>query len=336
MGIHNHNFSESFYCLVAQLVDVSLLPLLKMKSPIKKKAKYSDDSLLKNTASKGKALKFAIDGNIAAGKSTLIDAIERIRPEWNVVQEPVARWTSVKKNGDEITASQQNGGNLLKMFYDDKHRWSYTFQSYALFSKLRLHAKPFLKEKATDFTGDQINIFERSYYSDRYIFAENCYEQGFMVDTEWNIYKEWCDYLVESLGGYDLAGLIYLRASPEVCVERGQKRGRPEEKDIPIEYIKSLHRKHDSLLLERDIKVNTHFDNMPILVLDCDEDIAEVGVQSKHIDLVEEFIHGCTLKQKSLESHHTSSGCKSNIFSEKTNLTSTGNTDESCGSDVEF
>ena len=148
-------------------------------------------------------LKFAIDGNIAAGKSTLIEAIARVRPDWTVVPEPVSKWTSVKKKGiqigSDLTVEQQNGGNLLKMFYADQKRWAYTFQSYALFSKLRLHSRP---------VGDAgevapVQIFERSYYSDRYIFAENCFEQGSMLETEWNIYKEWCDYLVESMGEWN-------------------------------------------------------------------------------------------------------------------------------------
>jgi len=291
--------------------------ILAMSSPIKKRPRVC-------IPPRSRPVKFAIDGNIAAGKSTLIDALNRTRPEWNVVQEPVAKWTNVASNGD-VTSSQQNGGNLLKMFYDDKHRWSYTFQSYALFSKLRHHAKPVefsLKNTCP------VSVFERSYYSDRYIFAENCFEQGFMGETEWNIYKEWCDYLVESLGGYDLDGLIYLRASPEVCVQRRVKRGRPEEKGIPLDYIESLHEKHESLFLRREVPVNEKFKKLPILVIDCDEDVADPLVMQKNLSLVENFVASFTKK-----------GNKSESTSSKAvrTLDSIGNSEESgSGSDLEL
>lgn len=272
---------------------------------------------------RSKAFKFAIDGNIAAGKSTLIDQLKRARPEWNVVQEPVAKWTNVASDGDTLTASQQNGGNLLKMFYDDKNRWSYTFQSYALFSKLRLHSKPV--EIASQSSDAVVNIYERSYYSDRYIFAENCYEQGFMEDTEWNIYKEWCDYLVESLGGCDLDGLIYLRASPETCVSRRMRRGRPEEKDIPMEYIRSLHEKHESIFYYRDVQVNEKFKNLPVLVIDCDEDDSDANVINKNLTLVETFVAKFTKTDQSSQSNGTKT------------IDSIGNSEESgSGSDLEL
>lgn len=275
--------------------------------------------------SRKKHFKFAIDGNIAAGKSTLIDALNKSRPEWNVFQEPVAKWTNVASS-ESLTTSQQNGGNLLKMFYDDKQRWSYTFQSYALFSKLRLHSKPIASSLSDCGT---VSFYERSYYSDRYIFAENCFEQGFMVETEWNIYKEWCNYLVKSLGGDDLDGLVYLRASPQVCVNRRMKRGRPEEKGIPMEYIQSLHNKHESLFYDRCVKVNESFSKLPILVVDCDEAVISTMVMEANIAKIEQFVSKIAFTEEAdlLNDSNASKGP----------LDSTGNSEESgSGSDLEL
>lgn len=255
----------------------------------------------------------------------MIDALNKSRPEWNVFQEPVAKWTNVASS-DFLTTSQQNGGNLLKMFYDDKQRWSYTFQTYALFSKLRLHSKPIIPTLNNCGT---ISFYERSYYSDRYIFAENCFEQGFMVETEWSIYKEWCNYLVKSLGGDELDGLVYLRASPQICVSRRMKRGRPEERGIPMEYIQSLHDKHESLFYDRSVKVNETFSKLPILVIDCDKEVTSQLMLEKNVAAVENFVTkiAFTEEEDLLNDSNASKG----------SLDSTGCSEESgSGSDLEL
>ena len=82
-----------------------------------------------------RVLKIAVEGNIATGKSSFIDLLDHAKQEWAVVPEPVAKWTNVSTSCDQhsFTSSQQQGGNLLKLFYDDINRWAYTFQSYVLF-----------------------------------------------------------------------------------------------------------------------------------------------------------------------------------------------------------
>ena len=52
------------------------------------------------------------------------------------------------------------GGNLLELFYNDPKRWSYTFQSYALLSRMRLQREPFGADC-------QARLSERSIHSDR-------------------------------------------------------------------------------------------------------------------------------------------------------------------------
>ena len=84
-----------------------------------------------------RVLKIAVEGNIATGKSSFIHLLDHAKQEWAVIPEPVAKWTNVStscdQHNDDITSSQQHGGNLLKLFYDDINRWAYTFQSYVLF-----------------------------------------------------------------------------------------------------------------------------------------------------------------------------------------------------------
>ena len=65
-------------------------------------------------------MKIYIEGNIASGKSTLIDYLQTKTSKllMQVIPEPVEQW---KATVDE------NGKNILSYFYDDLSRWSYLF-----------------------------------------------------------------------------------------------------------------------------------------------------------------------------------------------------------------
>ena len=49
-------------------------------------------------------------------------------------------------------------------------------------------------------------------------------------------------------------GFIYLRATPETCLHRLQKRARGEELDIDIKYLLLLHEKHEQWLMGNRIR----------------------------------------------------------------------------------
>ena len=68
----------------------------------------------------------SIEGNIGAGKSTVLNVLKQKHPDWVFIDEPVDTWTALK-NAD--------GTNLLEHFYQDQVRWAYTFQNCALLSR---------------------------------------------------------------------------------------------------------------------------------------------------------------------------------------------------------
>lgn len=58
--------------------------------------------------------------------------------------------------------------------------------------------------------------------------------------------------------------IIYLRCTPEKCYERLKQRKRSEESEVPLEYLKMIHDKHESW-----------FDTYPsknVLIIDTTED----------------------------------------------------------------
>lgn len=190
---------------------------------------------------------FFIEGNIGSGKSTFL---AKLKEKYNVIMEPVDTWTSMKNT---------DGKNLLEEFYTDQKRYAYTFQSIAF----RTRVKSLIESKI-----DGINLAERSIYSDRNIFAQTCYENGNMNQIEFDDYTNWFTWLEES---FDIkpSGYIYLRADPDISYSRISKRSRSGEETIPLDYLKSLHEKHDNWLLNEKnvlvLDVNQDFENDPVV-----------------------------------------------------------------------
>ena len=79
---------------------------------------------------------------------------------------------------------------------------------------------------------------------------------------------------------------IYLKASPEKCLERIYKRQRSEERNVPFEYIEKLYTKHEDWLIKK-IDLIENISKVPVLVLDCEQDFQqEESVQIKMAQLV--------------------------------------------------
>lgn len=189
-----------------------------------------------------------IEGNIGAGKSTFLRLLANaldVQP----VFERHDKWQDV------------GGGNLLDHFYQDTQRWGYTFQTYAFVSRV------VEQEKFLALADPKPLVLERSVYSDRYCFAKNAYEMGLMSGLEWDLYKNWFSWLVES---YTVrpTGFIYLQAEPEICFKRMQTRGRHEEKTVGLDYLQRLHDKHEQWLLQKQ-EIAPYLRDLPVLVLDC-------------------------------------------------------------------
>ncbi|XP_039273653.2 deoxycytidine kinase 2-like isoform X2 [Styela clava] len=255
-----------------------------------------------------KGKKIAIEGNIATGKSTFIKMLQNESEEWSVVPEPVARWTNISTGDDEPTMSQKTGGNILGLFYQDPKRWAYTFESYTFVSRMKDSFNPLSgKQSALN----PVQFYERSVYSSRYIFALNCYESGVMSETEWNIYQDWSSYLLRSLGELKLDGIIYLRANPEVCYSRMQKRGRDEEKTVSLDYLKCLHEKHEAWLHRNEVQMDPTLIGVPILTLDCNEEFVEDAERQRAmLDKVIKFVGADdSLDDSGVDSNNVSTSC---------------------------
>jgi deoxyadenosine/deoxycytidine kinase len=83
---------------------------------------------------------------------------------------------------------------------------------------------------------EQISPFrfsERSIWTDRFVFGKMCLEDNKMNSIESSCYKFWFEWLEEKFKPKP-DGIIYIKCSPEKCLERISQRGRNEENKIPI------------------------------------------------------------------------------------------------------
>lgn len=187
---------------------------------------------------------YIIEGNIGSGKSTLLDLLSKT-PNTEVIPEPVHMWTDIKDN---------NNTNLLQHFYSDMNRYSYMFQTMVF--KTRLESLEPKQKKLFRFS-------ERSIWTDRYVFGKMCLEDEKMNSIESNCYKYWFTWLEEKFKPTP-DGIIYVKCSPEKCLERINIRGRSEENNISLDYLNKLNTYHEEWL--------QNWKETPVLIIDNEED----------------------------------------------------------------
>ena len=132
-------------------------------------------------------VKLAVEGNIAAGKSTFLKLMSK---EGNVkmCQEPIMDWTNIKLDKEVDDENAEN--NLLAKFYEDPKSWALTFQNYALFSRVKNQPK-------LDIDDEGVYLCERSVYSDRLVFGKNGLKTGIMTPLEYSLYCKWHSFLTD-------------------------------------------------------------------------------------------------------------------------------------------
>jgi deoxyadenosine/deoxycytidine kinase len=202
----------------------------------------------------------SIEGNIASGKSTLVNKLNSLFIEkslsFKVYPEPINEW--------------QNFGprniNVLNQMYHQPTRFSYLFQNLALTSKVN-QLFPSIKIR------DNI-IAERSIMSQLKVFVPLLHDKGMITDEE----NEMIKYQMESVHDHlqmtpDM--YIYLRVSPITCMSRLLIRGRPEENKVNMEYLNQLHRYHENWMSEEKVKT-VIIDQTEMETLDLNKIIREI------------------------------------------------------------
>ena len=176
-----------------------------------------------------------IEGNIGSGKSTTLEELKNhYKGNKNVVfaPEPVSEWEKIK---------DKNGVTMLEKFYSNQLKYAFGFQMMKYLSRLKI-LRATLRENVNK---PIIIITEHSLYTDKYIFAKMLYDQGKIEDVDYQIYLNWFDEFAQD---FPIHYCIYIKANPEICHQRIQKRGRVGEDVIPLEYLTSCHEYHEEYI----------------------------------------------------------------------------------------
>ena len=206
----------------------------------------------------------SLDGNIGAGKSTLLAEIRNKLHDVHIVDEPVGQWTALKN---------AEGKNLLELFYEDKKRWSYTFQNCAILTRLK-NIQDAVENLDATMKSPQVIITERSVLTDKHVFAEMLYDAGDIDPLEWELYESWFNIFGKK---HPVKAIIYVSTSSSTSKDRIEFRKRQGEDRIGIDYLDALDRQHHKWIQ------NT---NIPVLTIST-----EIGVSvEENIEKIKEFI----------------------------------------------
>ncbi|ETO23718.1 deoxycytidine kinase [Reticulomyxa filosa] len=234
---------------------------------------------------------FAIEGIIAAGKSTLLRTWKRhtsFKNTW-IVPEPISAWKDVRNfdsflpwNGrllehDELfdaSIQESHEFNLLAAMYEKGSRWCYTFQQNKTFFKTSkknvkktwaLQTQVISMQNAIDQIQKHQNkdethvvLVERSIYSN-YIFASIMRDNGDLDAKEWHMYRHNFHYFWQQFPRYD--GILFLNTDVETAMNRLHVRQRSGEvTGVPKEYQEKLLDRHSILFNDCE-----RYGHMPVL-----------------------------------------------------------------------
>ncbi len=71
------------------------------------------------------------------------------------------------------------------------------------------------------------------------------------------MYCDWHQFLLETFPEVHLDAIVYLRAEPAVSYARMGTRARDEESGVALDYLESIHDRHESWLVQQTTRCAT-------------------------------------------------------------------------------
>ena len=193
---------------------------------------------------------YALEGNIGAGKTTILKIIGKHFKDVVFVEEPVSEWQNL------------GGMNLLDSFYTDPKRWGFSFEFYSMLTKI----KTLLNAANSD---KPIIIIERNILSNK-VFMDISAELEKLDKMEYRMLKNTYEFYLQHVYPR-LDGIIYLDTPVDECIRRITKRNRGEECGIEKSYLELLKKKFDEMANPSTMTV-IRIDGM----YDCERDSSSV------------------------------------------------------------
>ena len=186
----------------------------------------------------------AIEGPIGVGKSSLAKILAQ-KYDSRLVKEEVA------------------GNPFLERFYENPRKFAFQTQLFFLLSRYRQQ-----RELA------QGDLFEGGLVCDYILAKDKIFALINLEDDEISLYESIYKLLVSTLPKPDL--VIYLQARPEVLLSRVRKRGIAYERNISLDYLRTLSDAYNEYFF--------HYNETPLLVVNTSEiDFVESPRDLEHL-----------------------------------------------------
>ncbi|MEQ6125171.1 2-amino-4-hydroxy-6-hydroxymethyldihydropteridine diphosphokinase [Pseudotenacibaculum sp. MALMAid0570] len=176
----------------------------------------------------------AIEGNIGAGKTSLVNMMS---DEFNA----------------KVVLERFADNPFLPKFYEDKERYAFPLEM------------SFLADRYQQLSDDlaQFDLFKNFIVSDYYIFKSLIFAQVTLQKEEYALYRKMFDIMYKEITKPDL--YIYLYQNTDRLLENIKKRGREYEQNIEAEYLQKIHDGYANF-----IKTEQHLNTLIIDVSELD------------------------------------------------------------------
>ena len=186
----------------------------------------------------------AIEGPIGVGKSSLAQIL-------------------AQKYASRLVKEEVAGNPFLERFYENPRKFAFQTQLFFLLSRYRQQ-----RELA------QGDLFEGGLVCDYILAKDKIFALINLEDDEISLYESIYKLLVSTLPKPDL--VIYLQARPEVLLSRVRKRGIAYERNISLDYLRTLSDAYNEYFF--------HYNETPLLVVNTSEiDFVESPRDLEHL-----------------------------------------------------
>ncbi|MBS1245216.1 MAG: deoxynucleoside kinase, partial [Deltaproteobacteria bacterium] len=173
----------------------------------------------------------AIEGPIGVGKSSLAKIL-------------------AQKTASRLVKEEVEGNPFLERFYENPRKFAFQTQLFFLLSRYRQQ-----REVA------QGDLFEGGVVCDYILAKDKIFALINLEDDEISLYESIYKLLVSTLPKPDL--VVYLQARPEVLLSRVRKRGVAYERNISLDYLRTLSDAYNEYFF--------HYNETPLLVVNTSE-----------------------------------------------------------------
>jgi len=177
-------------------------------------------------------MKLAIEGNIGAGKSTIMKKFHTRNADYPVKLEPIEDWTKEE--------------NLLQKLYESPKEYAFIFELNCL-----IHFAEGLRTTSS-------RIQERSIHAVAHVFSKINLELDHITAKQYKIIMEVYEELRQT---ECIDAMVYLKVDPSTAYARMKNRNRREEAKISIDYIRRIDELYESMIRNGDIGI-------PVMIMD--------------------------------------------------------------------